>query len=59
MTEFAANSAKPAGLKKPDRAEHDRQCNAITAEINALHEKAREAKNALDKLLNDRSGSKV
>lgn len=58
MTEFAATSAKPAVLKKPDRAEHDRQCNAITAEINALHEKAREAKNALDKLLNDRSGSK-
>ena len=45
-------------MKRPDRAELTRQCDAIMAEILKLNEKAKKAKAETERILNDR-GNRV
>jgi hypothetical protein len=55
----ASNAVAVPHVKKPERAELQKNIDAIMAEINALTEKAKEAKAETDRLMNDRSGSRV
>lgn len=56
---MADSVAKVVAMKKPDKSEHLAQVDALQAEINTLQERARQAKLAMDKLISDRSGSRV
>jgi uncharacterized coiled-coil DUF342 family protein len=59
METAASTKGGAAGnIKRPDRAELQAKIDVITAEINALNERSKEAKAASEKIINDRSGSR-
>lgn len=58
-TTVVDKNAKRVKLQKPDKADLDQKLEGLQNDINAKEDEVKEIKNKLDKISNDRSGSRV
>jgi hypothetical protein len=59
MADTREKTERKAKLTKPDKLELERQIDVIQNKINAQENESKDIKNQIDKILSDRSGSRV